>query len=342
MIKKAVFLLVSLFLVFSLIGCATRVSYKRMKPSTIDMSDSRNIAIFHIDELQRDPAIKTFSLWELLMYMSGDDEHVSDTTERRVAKYATNLLTESLVDTDYFQIIQPESVSSMINVQNLGGLTQSEIGEMLGVDAVFIGTISQMDYEDTPYTKTMSEINSDGLKVVVEVDYIQREFYFSMGYRILKTDNDRVLVSRIYEKNSSDSELAVDFENLRDPEMEFRSMIRDIVFTIKREVAPYAVWENRRLSKDKRDNPKMETANEYVKNNHYDKALPLYLEVWEQTNNEAAGINASIIYELKSNLNKACDSMVSVISFYPNRKNSRRLIELESIRKEQVRVDKQF
>lgn len=339
--KKRIILFPLILLLFT--GCATRVSYSRMKPSEIDMSDARHIAIFHMDEQTGGPSVKVMSLWELLVVMSGYESYdLEDQLNKRVANYATQKLTESLASTEYFEMIDPQTVNQLINGRNLSNQSESEMGAMLGVDAVVVGSISTLYWKDTPYSDLKRIYNQDGTEQVVTVNYIKREYSFSMGYRVIKTNSGTVITSRIFEKRTSDRELVENKDYLRDPEQVFHSMINDIVRQIKKQLAPYPVRERRSLSKDKAKDPRLVQAAELVKNGLYDKALDIFINVWESTRNQSAGYNASIMYELRTELNKALNIMDEVLKYYPDKNNMQRIAKLRQIMEEQNRVSQQY
>lgn len=338
--KLAILALVLISLQMS--GCITRVRYSRMKPSEIDMSDARNIAVFHLGEASHGPEIKILTLWDLLMLAGGVLPASESSIESRVADYASQQLASSLSETGYFSLIDPASVERMVADQNLRGLNESEIGAMLGVDAVIVGSISQMSWRDVRFNDTRTRTREDGTKEVYEVEYVKRHYDFSMSYRVIKTNTGTMITSRIFQKSSSDIEPSVSEANLRDPEEVFRGMIRSITREIKKQLAPYPVTERRKLLRDRAKDPRLERADDFVRNKLYDKALEIYLEVWETTRNEASAYNASIMYELLQNLEGAQQMMDTLIGFYPEKSYMRRLVRLRQIRSEQDRVSRQY
>jgi tetratricopeptide (TPR) repeat protein len=64
---------------------------------------------------------------------------------------------------------------------------------------------------------------------------------------------------------------------------------------------------------DETKNPDMVKADEFVKNGIYDSALAVFLDVWKNTQNPAAGVNAGIMYEAIGDIDNALKIVKEVV-----------------------------
>ena len=94
--------------------------------------------------------------------------------------------------------------------------------------------------------------------------------------------------------------------------------------------------------KDKTDDPRMEQADELVKGRIYDAALDLFLEVWDDTGNPAAGFNAAILYEITGDLDTAIAQMKEVARRTGEKKAMREYNRLLETQREQQRLQEQL
>ncbi len=330
-----------------LTGCATRVNYSRMVPSEIDMSDSRNIAIFHlVEETGNSLLPKKLDFWSILSSvtdtLSATIKGDALTMEKRVADYASDLLTESLSNTNYFEIIDPSEVKRLIDgkVVNRGG--DAQIGAMLGVDAVVVGTLSRLHYKDSETSVDRFYVDDQGQKKTKTVKRIKREFDFQMNYRVVKTGNGTVITAKSFTDQASDIEDLANKDNLREPETVFKEMVRKTIRIITRQLAPYSVLESVTLKEDKTQDNRMGKGVEFVENQLYSKALTVFLDVWKTTRNEAAGYNASVMYEVEKDLKQSQKMMNEVIDYYPTKKNMQRLARLKRLEADYKKLNMQL
>jgi len=108
-----------------------------------------------------------------------------------------------------------------------------------------------------------------------------------------------------------------------------------------KQLAPYQVREHRTLMRDKTKDPRMEQADDLVKGKVYDSALEIFLDVWQQNGNVAAGFNAAVLYEVTGQLDLAISQMKSVVDRTSDKKAMREYNRLLTVRQEQERLREQ-
>ena len=131
-------------------------------------------------------------------------------------------------------------------------------------------------------------------------------------------------------------------KNLIDSEIEmYKTIVDSFMPTVARQLAPYTVNESRKLMKD-RKNPMMKIAGKYAKNGVYDEAMDIYLELWEENDNPAAGHNAAILYEVTGNVDAAIAIIREVLDRYPEKKILKQYNRLLDVKREQERLAEQL
>jgi hypothetical protein len=94
--------------------------------------------------------------------------------------------------------------------------------------------------------------------------------------------------------------------------------------------------------KDKMKDPRMEQADELVKGKLYDAALEIFLDVWQDTGNVAAGFNAAILYEITGDLERAIAQMKELVRLTGEQKAMREYNRLLETQREQQRLQEQL
>jgi len=121
----------------------------------------------------------------------------------------------------------------------------------------------------------------------------------------------------------------------------YKTIVDSFMPTVARQLAPYTVNESRKLMKD-RKNPMMKIAGKYAKNGVYDEAMDIYLELWEENDNPAAGHNAAILYEVTGNVDAAIAIIREVLDRYPEKKILKQYNRLLDVKREQERLAEQL
>jgi lipopolysaccharide biosynthesis regulator YciM len=86
----------------------------------------------------------------------------------------------------------------------------------------------------------------------------------------------------------------------------------------------------------------MKLAGKYAKSGVYDKAMEIYLELWKEEKNRAAGHNAAILYEVTGNVDAAISLIRDVLDVYPERKILKQYNRMLDVKREQERLAEQL
>ena len=302
-------------------GCATAVPMRVTKPAEVNMAGARNIAVFDFTYPVQGITLKSEKeIFNLLLTEALDLKIEEDTIEKRIAAYASNNLVQSLVETDYFQVLSPKDVTqAMIGADNPNlGLT--DVGLALGADAIIVGSVDVMTPEEKTYQKDVYVKDPKTKKLVkTKADYISRSIYIEITYRVLDAADGSMYASRTLENNQSREVKLDDKDKLPKYEDLYLKAIDAVVPSIAKQLAPYTVTEYRYLKEDKTKDPKMKQADEFVKGGIYQKALNLFMEVWESNQNPAAGFNAAIMLEAVGDIDGAIELMDNVMDISPDK-----------------------
>lgn len=342
---KRSFFFISAFLSVLLMisGCATRVPMVVTKPAQVDMSGIRRISIL---EFEYTGDMQTGSIDKLLddvLDQFFTDDGSALTAEEKIALYATNRVSQTLGDTQYFTIVDPGDFK-----ESLSGMTDriqffEVLNSVYDVEAVFLGSITVLRTTETYETRVVVKVDEETEEEVeVEEEWVTRKAELEMEYRIIDTMSSELIVQKVFNQSRTNSKPVEDYQMLTAEEQMYRSMIDSIVQTISRQLVPYKVTVNRKLLKDKEKDPRMEIADEYVKVAKYENALETYLTVWDESRNIAAGFNAAIMYEALGNIDAAIETMNMVLNTYPDKDVFRALERLKATKAEQEKARQQM
>jgi tetratricopeptide (TPR) repeat protein len=120
----------------------------------------------------------------------------------------------------------------------------------------------------------------------------------------------------------------------------YETIVDSFMPGIARQLAPYKVRETRRLMKDK--GSVMKQAARLAKSGVYEEALAIYLEVWSEDRNPAAGYNGAIVYEVTGNLDAAIALMKETVGVTDKRGVAREYQRLLRVREERKRLEEQL
>jgi hypothetical protein len=264
-------------------------------------------------------------------------------TEAKVAEYTTSLLISTLVDTGYFQLVSPEQVARTMKGSISTSTTAVDIGRAVDAQAIVNGELYLLDTDDETWidTRTVKDPNS-GAEVKELVPMITRKAWVGLTYQVVNTKTGAIVASRSFKGDDQEQTTQAKRYSLPSPEEMYKDIIADFMPEIARQLAPYQVREARTLMKDKTDDPRMEQADELVKGRIYDAALDLFLEVWDDTGNPAAGFNAAILYEITGDLDTAIAQMKEVARRTGEKKAMREYNRLLETQREQQRLQEQL
>jgi curli biogenesis system outer membrane secretion channel CsgG len=321
--KKVTKILLILLAFAFILSCRTAVSVTVTKPAEVNMSGARNIAVFDFTYPieSRSINLDTDDLLSLIIASALDIEDSSGevTLQEKMGNYMTSQLVSGLVETDYFTVYTPNDVSQALIGADSSSLGMTDVGLLLGADAIVVGSIDDMQWGDEQYIKERKVYNKKTKKTrIVRDRRIKRTIEIAVTYRVVNAETGNVIATESDRKTSSDDELKENEDRLNSFESMFQGQINNMIKAITRKLAPYKVRETRFLKKDKLKDPRMENADNFVKGQIYDKALNIYLEVWDDSQNIAAGFNAAIMKEVMGDLEGAKEMMGIVMELYPD------------------------
>ncbi len=343
MMKKMKVISVIAFFIFSL-GCATSVAVRVTKPAEVNMSGARNIALF--DFSYPSPGIQLNNQKDIIKFLFAqafDKNAKDDSIEKQIADYTSNKLVSALVNANYFNVLSPKDVTqAMIGADNTN-LGASDIGLMLGADAVIVGSIDRMDSQELTYVNTVLEYDKVTKKFVeVEKDWVERDVIIQITYRVIDVNDGRMYASKTIEQKRTDDLEYENYLQLKTFDTLYKSGADTIIAQIARQIAPYVVTEYRYLKKDKMKDDRMKQADEFVKGGIYEKAMDLFMAIWSDSSNPAAGYNAAIMLEVIGDIDGAIDMMETVMDAYPEADIMREYNRLKTTKSQMEAVAEQM
>jgi hypothetical protein len=333
--------------VLMLTGCATTVAFDVLKPAEVNMADYKRLAVYDFEPYDLEDEYYTTKF--IIEYLLGEKQ-ISTTGYRiylddEVAEYMTDQTIRTLGGTNYFDLV----TSNLLQDYGRNTVVSNRVlSETLGVDAALIGSIQDMDYNERieerekqvivepddgsePYTETVTEA------------YFVQNVELKTQYTVVDVSNGTVIASKRLSGRDSSRTYIKDPDNFSAPLLEpmFRNIIRGFQSEIRRHLAPYYVREYRSMMKEK-DNPRFETAEQYIKSSQYAQALDLYTSMWYESGSFAAGYNAAILYEVMGQYDTAIALMRDVYDATGNPEAYEEYQRLQRVKIEAQEAAKQF
>lgn len=347
---RSVIAVVSLLTVMLMSGCATRVSFNVIQPAEVNMSQYRTLGVFEFSEYK----LSRFSSSGYIMLEFIFNNQFRSSLQawllpQNVAQYVTSEVVRALDRTDYFRVIPPRQLRDFFVDQAIFGYDGTRVKQSLGIDALIIGSIEDMKIHE--YKRTAYEKNEDGVWQTKR--FFVQEVYLEVSYSVVAVEDGRILATKRLDGSRSQTVRIPDPEDMppgwseekdfQPPDLfpMFRSIIDSFIPEIRDQLAPRTVRQVRTLERDRMDDPRMELADDMVKNNNYHQAVQEFLNVWYDTRNFAAGYNAAIMYEALGDLDKAVSLMREVASMSGERKAFSELNRLVIAREDYYRAIEQ-
>ena len=342
--RKLVALLAPAFLGLFLFACATSIPVTVTKPAEINMSGNRVIAVLDFRYPEKDKGFSGKDLIEwAIAKLIGVDFPKEQTTEARVADYTTSLLISTLLDTGYFQLVSPRQVAQAMRGSISTSTTPVDIGRAVDAQAIINGELYLLDSDDETWVDTVETTDPNtGAEVKQIVAMISRQAWVGMTYQVINTKTGQIVASRSFKGDEKRETEQAKRHTLPPAEEMYKDIIEDFMPMIAKQLAPYQVRESRTLMRDKTDDSRMEQADELVKGRIYDTALEIFLDVWDDNRNPAAGFNAAILFEITGDLDTAIEQMNEVIRVTGEKKAMREYNRLLESREERERLREQL
>lgn len=331
--------LVALCLGALLASCATQVPVQIMKPAEINMAGARKLAVLDFDYPREAKTDNIFGL--LYLSMTGQAMEKTNTPEQRLARYTTDKLLQALIGTNYFTIVNSKDILSKLS----GVSTPSavEIGQRSDAQAIVVGEITGMNRSLTyPTEIEKAKDKATGVVSNVTVYYVQANDEFSLTYRVVSTATGAILATKSFSGTKEQKVKSAEQGSLATLDAMCKTMVDEWLPQITRQIAPYMVSEYRTLMDDKTKDPLMKDANSLVKSKAYDKALALYVQIWQKTKNPAAGVNAAVMYDVLGQLDKALSAIDEVVNATSDKTAIREKARLERLKAENDKLAEQL
>lgn len=306
-------------ILLSTLGCATSVAFNVLKPAEVNMSSYRSLAVYEFTpyEFSGINLAQTIILDVIFGKNPLRPSGYSFNLENDIAKYLTTATTRALQSSNYFSILPPEQAK----VYQKAAASGASVNNLLiaqGVDAVFSGSITDMDFDEyveSRENKVWNEtLGTNGAYEVVSVDnYFIQKVYLDVTYSVIDVATGKLITSKSLHGSNSRSTL-MEGDDFEAPGLYslYTSIINDFQTTIRNQLAPYTVRQYRTMLKDKTKSPEMKMADQYVKDGLYKPAQDIYLTRWYQLKDYVSGYNAAILYEVLGDIQAALSLMQEV------------------------------
>jgi hypothetical protein len=340
--RRTMFGLVTLAFLAALLGCSTSIPVTVTKPAEINMAANRVVAVLDF----RYPVDTTISGKDLLQWainkLTGLQIPTEVGVEEKLAEYTTSRVIRTLLNTGYFQLVSPQEIAQRMQGDLGASTTAMDIGQAVKAQAIVDGELYLLEVNDEQWTDERTVTDADtGEEQTVDVRMIKRTARVGMTYQVVNTATGNVVASRSFQsQNSEDRELANRWD-LPEVEDMYQEIVDSFMPQMAKQLAPYQVLEHRTLMRDKSKDPRLEQADDLVKGRIYDSALEIFLQVWRENGNVAAGYNAAILYEVTGQVDMAIDQMRSVVDRTADKKAMREYNRLLTVKREQERLREQ-
>lgn len=338
--KKAISATVLGGIAFVVVGCLSSVSYLRYKPATMDMTNYKRIGVLHTSIDGNFGAVSTspYYLANLFSYRHINKDYKTQLTQQQLISYADEAMEQSLHQTGYFTVVDINSKNHIYNLT----MTNSQIGQLYDVDAIIIGTISSLYWNDRSYSETHVEYDANNVPISTLKEKVERSYHLTLSYQIVETSSGAIIYSKIFNHSTSDNDSYGDSSSLSLPSDIFYSMVDSDIRTMTRLLVPYQVRQKVKLLFNSTYNNEFAIANKAVRSQSHQQAMDIYMNLWNQHQVPQALYNASIVYELKTDLDSAYQAMQILYQQSPKSKYKKRLEHLKAISDEQRLVLKQL
>lgn len=316
---------VSLIYILLTLGCATEVTVNVTKPSSVDMSSYRNLAILDVTYSEKKKVSIGDVLKQPIKALFGKEDHrmMSD----YITKYTTESLFRSLSRNNYFYINRFSALDS-IKDDNIQSIIQLEYSKINFYDELFYDSVPTIDPITQEYTEE-------------EIQYIKREVEYTFTYKVIDFKANNVITTGTLSDIKADIREIENKYKLKSLKELFENSIDNQTIKISRELSPYTIIERREILSDI-TNRKLKEANKLVKQSKYDEAYLLYIKEWETNNSFKAGYNAAIILEILGNLPGAVKLMKEVVVKTGHDKAIYDYSRLNRTLEDQTRIKKQL
>lgn len=187
----------------ALTSCSAMVKVKYLRPAEINLGARKKVAVlnFNLTGSINDWKNNTYSL------------------PQANNSYFSNELINTLIDSQYFKVVEREDFSKVLAEQglNASGFVEQEnaikIGKLIGTEMLMMGTGTYN--VDESYSKVDDSVEYSNRIVYFKKAYMKRSLTLNLSYRIVDTQTGEILTSK---KISSSSETSVGYFPLKGTE----------------------------------------------------------------------------------------------------------------------------
>jgi hypothetical protein len=322
-------------------ACATTVSVKVTKPAEINMAGNRIVAVLDFRYPETGMSGADLFRWALSQ-LTGIEIYREKSVEERVADYATAQVISTLLDTAYFQLVSPNDVATAMRGRIDANTSPMDVGQAVQAQAIVNGELYVLESEDDRWVEQKRATDpATGIETVENVFMISRKVKVGMRYQVVNTRTGLMVASRSFEGTDEVETPMARLYVLPSPEDLYKSVIDRFMPVLARHLAPYQVTEYRSMMRDKSKDPRVAQGVELLRDRLYDQALEVFLQVFRESGNTAAGYDAAIVYEITGRLNQALTQMQEVVQRTGERKAVRAYTRLQAAKQEQERLIEQ-
>ena len=325
----------SLLLLFT---CATYIPIKVMRPAELDIPPFKKIAVMDFDltgswHFWFDDTKLTFAdiAKKVIMRKMGLDQNTRpDPKNAYPGTEVTTKVIAGLVQNGHYQVLERSAIEKIMAEHKLvmSGLVDesqaAQIRKMLGVEAIILGSGTYSISDGGEWVqreeKIKKQVPGDSGKTVTVEETVTHRYFdayrlcsMETSYRMIDITTGQIVASQGI-KNSrritSEKESEEDaYQTLPDWQPAIASLADGVASTIVPQLAPYTVYESRKIESGK--SPMMKNALQYAKRGMIEDARGM----WEQTSQIqspkaakdriAAMHNLAVYAEVSGDLDKA-------------------------------------
>ena len=341
-------------------SCSTTVQVKNLLPSEVNMGAYKNLAVTSCQPFNNsiywshDIKGKVCSQCNLIEdFDCGEDpldseDPVDQSIElpsitptslpKSVAIYCQNALYESLDESDFFNLTDPETTSDMISLGEVLGNLQ-EIFIKKGINAILATKITYLDYEEYLYKKDKTETDSNGDSIGKDY-YLHQEVAINLSYSVIDVLQNSIIttgsMSDEEEKETLVGTYLID-DGTGSPSYTqhlnmapalgnlFTVCIDGFVEKIRTKLAPAWSYNSVSLMKNSPELESVESAYKQVRKNNLMVAYKIFISAWDDERHISSGYNAAVVLQAMGKLEESISLMEEVYNYSGNSSIFKRL-----------------
>jgi len=324
--------IIGIFCVLLFASCSTTVQIKNLLPSEVNMGMYKHLAVtscqpfdnsiywsHQINGIDLDREIDLPSLTPMAL-------------QKSVAIYCQNTLFDSLEESKFFALTDPETTSDLISLGDVFGNSQ-ELFIKKGINAAIATKITSLDHREYLYKEDKTEVDVNGNSIVRYDYYLHQEVSISISYSVidilqnstitngyLSDDEEKeFLVGTYLEDDGSGSSSYTQYLNMA-PNLKnlYAICIDGFVEKIRTKLAPVWTYNNVSLMKNSPKLESIESAYKNVRKSNLMVAYNTFILAWEDGNHIPSGYNAAVILQAMGKLEESISLMEEVYDYSGN------------------------